>query len=716
MLLLDSPVEAAGLSFFRDHADPATFHLLPGTPRVTEGPGGGIELLRYRGTADEDEARGGFLRLAVDLEPPEEQVADARDEIAERFEVEPNIVPVVFDRGGVRLVILGTESPAEAVDTAATESGEGDAENGSTPAGRFVEQVLGSAAPSLFHHQHAIFSAPLTADGAVLAEAALDGTATPLLVIYDLTFSGLAQARGLRAEVDYRMAYDYLRTRLAADTLYLRADLDREAEALAREGHIRIEDVDYTGSDPTVLAEREEEIRKTLLELSEMLFFQPAAAPAQAETDSGEGPSSTRRDSIARGAFVLRAFSQEDEQTLTYDLRETSVQARRIAPQGAVSLANSATDWLREVDLLDPAAAHQGFEAFSLPGADWSGVDRVQLDLRVGDERRTLVLSQDEPRAATVLPAGEVEVKRRTLARPASDDLGEPPADTEFAPAPTRALLVEPEVAAQRRRLRIALGPTVLDRAERFEGRLSDGSRSLSLLLDAERREVAVAVWGRTAVDLTGTLALKDGGEVTVEGHIGPEQRHLLIQPPEILERRVRIVLADPLERLRSAFVELETLDGGEASRTGVDLTAEQPTAFWSVPPAADFARGYRYRLRTTARNAEVLQGEWLPAAGPLLVVGDTHLRLLKVKVVLLPTDGLAGANLRLTSLEPPDGISPTVEHFLEAGKAPVEMRIPFRGDAQETRYRMAGELFFTTEVRALTERELTDEVLVLPA
>jgi hypothetical protein len=112
MLLLDQPIEAAGLTLYRDHADPATFHVMPGPPRAVAGEGGGIELIRYRGTAGAAGESGGLLRLAVDLAPAAEAKEAARAELAARFGVESNLVPVVFDRGGVRLVALGVAGPA----------------------------------------------------------------------------------------------------------------------------------------------------------------------------------------------------------------------------------------------------------------------------------------------------------------------------------------------------------------------------------------------------------------------------------------------------------------------------------------------------------------------------------------------------------------------------------------------------------------------------
>jgi hypothetical protein len=704
-----------------------------GRGRGGGGEGGGIELIRYRGTAGAAGESGGLLRLAVDLAPAAEAVEAAGAELAARFGVEPNLVPVVFDRGGVRLVALGVAGPA-AAPTGEAEAGDAALPPTQAPAApRLVEQVVGTAAPSLFHHQRALFAARLTPAGSVLTEAALSGAAPPLLVVYDLAFSGLAPARGLRAEVDYRMAYDYLRARAAADTLWFRADLDREAEALAREGHVRIEDVDYRGSDPAVLAERQREVEATLRELTESLFFRPAASPATPAANAATAPppaagggsgappvdpavdAAWRAQGAPRAAFVMRAMAQQEEQTLTYDLSVASVLSRRIAPQGAVALPAGATGWLREVSLEGPET-DVGFEAFSLPDADWRGIDAVQIDLRSGAEERSLVLSEEAPRASAVLPAGPLEQRLRVLARPEPDDLGEPPSSPgDFAPAAERHLLVEPETAAGRRRVRIALGPGGPPVA-RVEGRVGDGRRSRALLLDATRPEVEVAVWGGADLTLDGRLVLAAGGSVAMERAIGSAETLVLLAPspaPPGSLSSVRLVLTDPLERYSTVVVEIETAAG--AGRTTFELDAARPTEVWSPPPLAAAADGYRYRVRTVGTNAEVRQGDWQPGDRSFLVVGDPGLRVAEVGLLLLPTPGLAAAAVRLTSLEPPEGVNPTAEAFLEPGSSPPTLRLPFAATAAASRYRVEGELFFDDGVRPIDPRDSADEILVLP-
>ncbi|HYG62649.1 MAG TPA: hypothetical protein VEL74_08710, partial [Thermoanaerobaculia bacterium] len=401
MLLLDSEIEVAGLTVFRDHASARTFHYLPGTPRVVTLDGGkpGLQLLRYRGGRE-----GGFLTLDVDLTLDETARTAAHDELRGRFGGAADLVPVLFHEGTVWLTALGVAA------------GSGD--------NRFVERVLGTTVPSLLGGARAIFSLELDREGASLVEAAIGTEGTPLAVVYDLAYTGLRPARGLRARVRYGMAYDFLRTRLAANTLFFKADLDREAEALSREGHLEIEDVDYQGTDPEILARRQEEIRATLRELSEALFFRPAASPDSVRPGA---PSAIR----PQAAFVLRALEQREEQELAYDLRETAAVTRRVAPQGMLRLPAGADPAELVLDVTFEGPAVTEVRAFTLPGADWEGVEAIEVEVRGGGESRTLILSPETPDGAALLPPpseeGPLEHRVRVLTRDEPEALGTPP-------------------------------------------------------------------------------------------------------------------------------------------------------------------------------------------------------------------------------------------------------------------------------------------------
>jgi hypothetical protein len=107
---------------------------------------------------------------------------------------------------------------------------------------------------------------------------------------------------------------------------------------------------------------------------------------------SGEG--------APQAAFVLRGLEQREEQTLDYDHTVASVTPARIAPQGRIAVPDGVdvAEVIRDVSLAEGPVPLK-VTAFSLPDANWSGVEAVQVDLRSGTETRSLVLRRVMPSA-----------------------------------------------------------------------------------------------------------------------------------------------------------------------------------------------------------------------------------------------------------------------------------------------------------------------------
>jgi hypothetical protein len=733
MLLLGSDIEVSGLIVFRDHIAPRTFHYLPGAPRVvTDAASGGaarpgLQLLRYRGARD-----GGLLALDVDLAVPDATLAAARAALAAKIggDAPVDLVPVLFTEGTVRLTALGVDEappiPSPADSTAP--SGTAPAPAPGTAGPVLVERIVGTAVPSLLGHGRAIFSLELDREGTSLLDAAIRSAGTPLAVVYDLAYAGLRPARGLIARVRYQMAYDYLRTRAALSSLWFKADLDRETEALAKAGHITIEDVDYQGLDPAILAQRAEEVRKTLGELSESLFFRPATSPRAVGDQAAPRQPGVDAAWAARGrpqaAFVLRELAQREEQELTYDLREAAVATARVAPQGALAAPPGVdpASLVRDVTLDAPPVALE-VRAFALPGADWTGVGAVTVDLRGGvggREVRTLVLTPAASDQSALLPAeprDAVEQRIRVLATLEPEALGAPPpADPPFAPLAASTLALDPAALAGRRVVRIALGVIDAEMVRQVRGRLKSGGQAHEFLLSLDgagsgHAEDAVPVWGSGALQVEAELALVDGGAVAVAQDVAPGQPAVAINQPADRFQTVWMALQDPLDRYASLLVEIEGA-AGERHRS-FSLDAATPSARWSAPRAAGAPRAFRYKVRKVGRDAAVSEEDWQDGAGSLLPVGDLDLRVETIDVVLVGGGDAAGALVRLTSLAPPAGIEAAVETLTEPGQTEIQVRLPFRQDAPRS-YRVEGQVFLDQGERAIAPREETAEVLIL--
>jgi hypothetical protein len=706
VLLLGTGVEVSGLTVFRDHISPRTFHYLPGRPAVVvDGERAGLELLRYRGRS-----QGGFLTLQVDLSRDEDSLEAAAVALAERFGGPVDLVPVLFSAGTVRLTALGVESaPALPADPGAT----------SPTATGLVERVLGVTTPSLLDRARAMFSLELDPEGATLLDAAIRGGETPVIVAYDLAIRGLRPARGVRARVDHAMAYDYLRARVAGGALVFKADIDREAEALAREGCLVIEDVDYQGTDPAIREQRRADIVATLRELTEALFFRPATSPAALGVEATGGSGAIAAAWAAHGrpqaAFVLRALRQDEAQVLSYDLTEAAVATVHVAPQSALRVPPGIppASLIRDVTL-DDTPSVMDVRAYSLPDADWSGVAAVEVDLRGGDEMLTLALSPTTTELTARMAPGPIEFRVRVLAEAEPDALGTiAPPEGGFRELRTRSLLIDPAVLAGRRVVSIVLGVVDPALVSQVHGRLVAGDQSREFLLGGERVECRIPVWGGGPLRLHAEFATADEGVLALDQVIGGDQSIVLLNQPVHHYQVVTVMFHDPLERYDSILVELES-SGGEGRR-GVAVSAALPTARWSARRGVDAPRTFRYRSRTIGRDARIIERDWQEGAGSLLVVGDVDVRVESIEGVLAGAGDALGALIRLTALDPPPDVTPTAEVVVDAGQSTFRARLPFRASASR-RYRVEGEIFEEAGQRVIPPFEDGGEVLIVAA
>ena len=151
----------------------------------------------------------------------------------------------------------------------------------------------------------------------------------------------------------------------------------------------------------------------------------------------------------------------------------------------------------------------------------------------------------------------------------------------------------------------------------------------------------------------------------------------------------------DPLGRFVSIDVELDTGPGTARQRITLDPT--RPSAYWTRVRQAGDSGGYRHRVTTARRDGVVHTADWTPAAGALLVVGDTDLRLDGITVVLTGWTGLAGALLTLTSAAPVAGVPASVEVLMSTGTT-AEAVLPSRA-AESLRYDVTGQVFLADGV-----------------
>ncbi|HYG61649.1 MAG TPA: hypothetical protein VEL74_03640, partial [Thermoanaerobaculia bacterium] len=476
MLYFDTSLELEGLTLFRDYNDPKRFYYMPRAPHLTVENGAPMfQLLIYRRDITDnpdfregDRTGGGFLTMTVDLSVPLGVIESVRGELGSRAGGDVELVPVPFEDGSVRVSALGfSAGRARALEEA---GGAGSAEPvpGQAEAGpRFVERILGSARPSLYGDNRTVFTIEMSAEGAQLMRASLqDPGATQVAVIYDLEYRGLLPAYEGKITIDFKQSYSYLRSRFALNTLVFKADIDAEMERLRKEGHIKIEEVDYLQSDPAKLAERAQKLQELAKELATWGFFRPGLTPGKVLADdrgnitvydateaaarseagftaplaaagTGRGsagdvsgprqqgdsanPSTTRvggqaappqgaaqpagtgatqpaaggggaveawnRAGRPQAAFLLKSLSQEEQQLITYDLRQIAAAKRSAAPQGSIRMLPGAAQLagrIKEVDLNDPFFERIVGAVSTTADLAAAGVNSMVVKLRYG--------------------------------------------------------------------------------------------------------------------------------------------------------------------------------------------------------------------------------------------------------------------------------------------------------------------------------------------
>ena len=166
------PIEAEGITFYPDHADPLAFYYAAGEPRlaVYENDDLIYHLFLYRnilehdafsGTKIPEEMGAGFLTLGVSCSQLPNDLENAIDELAEILSLEVDtlkISPIPYTDGSVTLNGMGIGETTGALPAAL-------GPNAREP---FVISHIGSANPSLLGDLRAIFSVSLSEDGACL--------------------------------------------------------------------------------------------------------------------------------------------------------------------------------------------------------------------------------------------------------------------------------------------------------------------------------------------------------------------------------------------------------------------------------------------------------------------------------------------------------------------------------------------------------------------
>ncbi len=822
MLNLDSALQLHGLTVFRDFNDQKRFWYMPTSPHLTREAGQPMfQLLIYREDIAErpeftagDRDGGGFLTMTVDLGVSESALTAVRGELESRAGGDVDLVAVPFERGSVRVTALGESAGA------APGLG-GEAEEGAGAG--FVEEILGSATPSLYQDNRAAFSFELSKRGALLMKASLEaGGASQIAVVYNLDYKGLMPARECRIVIDFKQSYQYLRTRAKVNTLWFKADIDAEMEQLRKEGHIKIEDVDYLGLEPTAMAQRATDLQNLAKELATWSFFRPGLQPGQVlAQDRGElevydptagavaatagftsplevaatgrgnsgdtaGPRHAGRSATAETArpggeapppageepaegeeggegaggereltaverwnkagrpqvgFLMRSLSQEEQQKITFDLRQVSAQQRTAAPQSSIRFAAGDAQLAGRIEIVD--LNHPFFDVLTgsvTSNADFEGqgVRSMVVKLRYGTredgtapkDTKEFVIAQpgDKGNYAFHLDNRlnmELEYQAVVNYR-AGFALGDeaPQGTSPWVRTTTRNLDVDPRLLGAAFPVTLTAGQVdwgsvrSIQTEVVYQDAATGVEASKTQVLTQENQTVIVPIRPKAGGGRRFEVVSTYFYEATQEGPVvyqGEGEELVVLNQPPTKAVPVAISLVDPLGRIRRVVVELAY----ENQRATVELAGEGASKAWTFfrSSLADEPR-YRYKATVFANDGTTQRLPEAQTAERHLIVGDVVEGIHQVEVRVLAADlrqaGYLLGKLRLEYPDAPEWADAVVEKTFEGVPQPFTWRVPKKAGARE-QYTYTMQWFRTDGSRETVGPEtVRDEVLIL--
>ncbi len=407
MLYLNPPYFVIdGVSVFPDHADPLQFYYMPAMPHLTVLESNGeqipqIQLIKYRGEA----GNGGFLNFDVNLGIDEATLAKVATKIRElaRLDDAPRLAPVPVIDGSVRLLILGKQSGDAATPT------------GTTPDAppRFVTKIDQAAKPTLYGDNQATFSVALDQYGVTVLEQALQGTMSPIGVVYTLDYLALRKAYQVRVDVDWDRVQKHMEEHFSVDVLFFSAEIDTVIDELVESRAIVI-DVDTfipeSEEDSAILGRRDQAINDVREMITEA-FFKPSINPLAPDTDTGDDVAGFFEKLHDAGRAPLRAFTYSkldmtriDRKSLDVTMNERSTVRRSIHPQahlaGLLHIIDPAElhKYIIEVDLDDPWFERRNVTVISRGNFEEDAIRSINVRLNYGDHPQNVLLESSTAR------------------------------------------------------------------------------------------------------------------------------------------------------------------------------------------------------------------------------------------------------------------------------------------------------------------------------
>lgn len=482
-----------------------------------------------------------------------------------------------------------------------------------------------------------------------------------------------------------------------------------------------------------------------------------SAPPARAEGAAGvDRPlTAVERWNLAgrpQAGFLLRTMKQSERTRISFSMSTVSAHRRTVAPQGSIALISGDSDLPGRIVKVDlDSAFFQTVEGSVTTNArlDEAGVSSMAVSIRYGFDEDgrfpkdtvEFVLDEegqehafrfwmDERKTTSFQYKVEVRYRADYAIGAAQTRLS-----TEWIDTEVRNLDIDPRVVQGLMPVRLTAGEVSWDEVSSIQTRVDyrdaatgvDASRTVILTRSSSSALVPIRpAPGSRAYTVSASYFFVAGGSETVELAMDGNHTVVLNQPPS-RSTVVRVVLADPLQRLREATVELlySPPDGGPEQTSllrlggglGGGQGSDQPsTAQWTFSrPSVSDEVSYRYRV-TLFGAQTVDKGPWQHISDRMLVIGDVFPGLLEVHVEMigdLAEAGFAIARLSLDYDGSIEGADTHEERTVRGAFEPFTWRVPSATSVPGPfRYRI--EYFRADRTSVVEEAEVSTENLLL--
>lgn len=667
---------------FPDFSDPSSFYYLPHFPHVAKSPDGSpaIRLVIFREDLSElpdgAEEAVGFLSLDVDLswDPDDVERAARKIQAQDALPQTPRLSPIFFRQGTAKLMLLDAVTPDP----------DAPARPGESPGtSEFVQEILGSASPSLYGDNRAIFQARLTKKGATVLSAALDGF-TPIGVIYSLTFAGLQPAFDIKARVDWEKVNHHFSERHGADFIVVEVDIQKSIDELVESRVIEIEvTVEGIGAEAmeTLQNEAMQQIRTLIFES----FFEASFKKQDAAGDSlidniVEGV--TELGTLGLGYSYARKEADISElRRLDLDWSARKAAERKIYPQAHMHAILREGEVTREqlVTVVDGGAdaiwKTLGFQVTAAAAWKADGIAGIAVDIEYDDAER----GETRSWSTFLDPNKQSDQHREWMDRSSGNrfrykyevvflDEGVPGPRPKVDSGDWRehegtVLVIHPRELYQSVALEVGAIPGFpFERWPAVQAMLryvtDDGSfeHYADGVLEKEAPSFSTRFRVDEGVPARRELRLRylgaEGERVELDWMPMP-QGQWVVEDPHGEKLEVRAIVAGDRRNIANLMVDLEYSDPDNGIHHTGNLSFDPENInkpqLWRVSLADPSRRRYRYRMTLVTTSGDFLQTGWIGTDAPTLPVGEVYVRRLTVEVVTGTLgQGVTGVEVRL--------------------------------------------------------------------